>query len=214
MRSRAYGRVTAPKGIQSLALLALLAGAFAAPADVIAECSVLDAWPSFQRVAPSASTIVVGEVVESFGTDPNGNAILFALRVDETLRGAAESRLEFHQPIRPPGAFRCPGDSSFLPRVGDLVVMAFGPRDTTAQPPVVAVAFIRHTATELDAFFMPGLETLTLAAVRAIAALPQTDTRPDARSSPPISLLAAAGLAGLLVALRWSRGRTRRSPAR
>ena len=160
------------------------------PADVSAECTGLDRWPSFTDAARSAEVIVIGEVAESFheadvNNDPD-HTIRFRFRVDEVLRGRSDVVLDFPDGVRSGLPLTiCPGDSVLRVRVRDHLAMAFGARYPRIGGPVTAIAFLDRTP---DAFFMPGMERLTLGQVHSIANLPPTDTgpivKPNERTSP------------------------------
>ncbi len=166
----------------AVATMALTLG-LVAPGPVAAECTGLDPWPSFTAAARSAKVIVVGEVVESFADDSADNAIHFRFRVDQVLRGEAESEIEFRDVVRSGLPLTiCPGNSLLRVRAGDQLAMAFGARYRAVAGPVTAVAFLDRTP---DSFLMPDMERLTLDQVHAVADLPATDTEPG--PLPPVT---------------------------
>lgn len=185
------------------------AGVLANAAPVAAECTQLDPWPSFTKAAPTAQRIVVGEVIQSYTDDSADNAIEFRLRVDEVLRGDAPPFLEFTEGTRSGMPLVvCPGDSILRVREGDVLAFAFDARIPTSRDPVMAVAWIRG---EPDLFLMPASETLTLARVRELAALPATDTVTTSSTIPttPLAaplLLLGVGICAFVLALRRYRG--------
>ena len=156
-------------------LLGVLLGSasmLATAMPVAAECMGMDPWSSFTEAAPTATRIVIGEVVESYSDDSADNAIHFRIRVDEVLRGSSQSSLEFRD-VRSGAPLEFCRDSILRVRVGDVLAFAFDARVSSSPDPVLAVAWIRGRP---HAFLMPGAERLTLAQVRALARLPATDT--------------------------------------
>jgi len=191
------------------------AGVLASAAPVAAECTQLDPWPSFTEAAPTAQRIVVGEVIQSYTVDAGDDAIEFRVRVDEVLRGEAPAFLDFREGTRSGVPLTiCPRDSILRVREGDVLAFAFDARIAASPDPVLAVAWIRG---EPDLFLMPGSETLTLARVRQLAALPATDTLTASSTvdTAPLAaqlLLLGAGACAFVLALRRMPPRTRTGP--
>jgi hypothetical protein len=177
------------------------------PAEVAAECTQLDRWPSFRNTAPSAEVIVIGDIVANREDATGYITTDFRLRVDEVLRGESDDVLEFRDAVRSGLPLTiCPGDSVLYVRVGDRLAMAFGARYPEVDGLVTAVAFLNR---EPDPFLMPGIERLTREQIRAVADLPSTETVPivqDGSQSPPIGLL-LVGLVGGWLADRRLRKR-------
>jgi hypothetical protein len=178
-RARIYG---------GIAGLILGAAWLAAPLPVLAECMVMDEWPTFRDGAATASRIVVGEVDESYSDDSADNAIEFHVAVTDVLRGQTTSGLDFEGGTQTdPPPTDCPGDSILRVRVGDVLAIAF---DGTSDSPtsVRAVAWVKGHP---HAFLMPGAGVLSLREANALASLPQTDISSTAsRSSSPYLPLA------------------------
>lgn len=211
---------------------------FRAP-PVSAECSYLPPWPPITPAIPSARAIVVGEVVSDFDPAelhiPPDQERAYALRITHVLRGAMKSGdmldiqfLGANWPQVSSGSGG-PYPSCAHPRAapGEVIALAFdalqlgGPMRSGnvkwIQPPT------RYNA--MGVIKGPGgsqgtngyRERVTLAQLRSLAALPQTDTAApmplDAvpSSSTDMRLLLLAGGLGLTLALRrfhqQSRGR-------
>ena len=173
---------------------------------VAAECTGMDPWPSFTEAAPSATRIVIGEVVESFSDDSADNAVHFRVRVDEVLRGSSRSSLELRD-VRSGVPLKICPDSILRVRVGDVLAFAFDARVSNSPEPVLAVAWIRGRPHE---FLLPGAERLTLAQVRALAGLPATDTvasyfADDSGDRPAVLFLGLFGTVTVLLVRRRPR---------
>lgn len=171
---------------------------------VAAECTEIDPWPSFTEAAPTATRIVLGEVVESYFDDSADNAVHFRVRVDEVLRGSPQSTLEFREEVRSGAPLKlCPGDSLLRGRVGDVLAFAFDARISSSPDPVLAVAWVRGRP---HAFLMPGAERLTVSQVRALARLPATDTATphpgDDSGDPPVAVFLGLFAAITLLVMR------------
>ena len=93
----------------------------------------------------------------------------------------------------------CPSDSILRVQVGDVIAFAFDARVSGSPNLVLSAGYIRGTP---DDFLMPGVERLTLAEVRSLAALPATDavsaSDGPARGVPVVPLLVAGLLAALV----------------
>lgn len=167
--------------------------------QALADCVRLSPWPSFTQSAGSANRIIIGTVVWTPGGQVNSR---FTLRVDEVLRGQAPAKVDF-------AAFRsgapqpvCPEDSLLrVRRVGDRLAIAYGAHLSVFEQPITAVAFVAPSRP--DRGLMPDMERLTVAQVRAIAALPPTDIAAKASASSPAVMLVGGGL-GVLVALAFT----------
>jgi hypothetical protein len=180
---------------------------------VAAECGLLDPWPSFTEAAPSAKRILVGRVMSSYAVDTADFAYEFQLRVDEVLRGSATSTLEFRGLTRSGLPLKlCPGDSFLRVKVGDVLAFAFEARVAGSPNPVLAVAWIHGSP---DGFMLPGAEKLTIAQVRSLASMPQTDAL-AAPSNPsqgvPVWPLLAGVVGGCALLMRVRRGAPEASP--
>ncbi len=194
-----------------LATLGLGALSMARPSAALGDCSQLDPWPSFRQAAPSAKTILIGTVTWTPGGKINNR---FTLRVDEVLRGTAPDELEVAALHSGMPEMICPGDSSLtVRRVGERLALAYGAHLPGQRRTITAVAFVKPSRPHR--FFLPRMERLSAAEVRAIAAAPPpTDTSPSVTSpeqSPSrrigIGLPWTAVVAALLVTLRRFRVR-------
>ena len=182
-------------------------------APMSAECTGLSPWPSFTETASSARRIIIGTVTETLGGAVNNR---FTLGVDEVLRGEAPDSIDFRafrsgapQPV-------CPEDSVLrVHRVGERLALAYGARLPGWAERITAVAFVAPS--KPDRFLLPGMETVTVAQVRRLAALPATDgvAAPDLASEPSPglldSLVLAAGLAAGSFVLTQPYDRRRRA---
>jgi hypothetical protein len=150
-----------------------------------AECTGLSPWPSFTETASSARRIVIGTVTETLGGAVNNR---FTLGVDEVLRGEAPDTIDFEafrsgapQPI-------CPEDSVLrVHRVGERLALAYGARLPGWPERITAVAFVAPS--KPDRSLLPGMETVTVAQVRRLAALPSTDTIAAMPPTEPVASL-------------------------
>ena len=168
-------------------LAAVTSGLVMSPAAVSAECFESDPWPSFKAVAPTATQVVVGEVI----AEEDGGAV-FELRLLDVLRGTGETGqvIEFdHLSSGLPSRF-C-GTVARV-EVGDVIGVATdGVLDGTSG--VNTVAFAKG---EPRAMFMPAVERLNREEMAALVPPAVADTSPV-----PIGPVAAAvGLLLLLVA--------------
>jgi hypothetical protein len=144
--------------------------------------------------------------------DSTGHATLFRIRVDETLRGESEPVLDYHSAFVSGAPLAvCPGDSFLRVRVGDVLAIAFDAKLTEYPKPVTAVALVNRKPNEVERFLMPGVNHLSLSAVRSLAGLPSTDAQSAVRriESMPSSiwLPLLTGLGAALSVLRRTRQR-------
>ena len=192
-------------GVLAAATFAVVA-LIGTPRPVAAECtSGFDRWPPFRELAPSATRIVVGTVVAAYDYDSADNAIRFRFGVDEVLRGASPSVIEFRTPIPAADAHICPGDSLLRVGIRDVIALAYDSRTAGRSERVSAAAFISRPRAP---WCMPGIERLSLAEVRRLAALPRTDTETSpASSETPLAALAIAGAAGAIAGVITARRR-------
>jgi hypothetical protein len=207
------GRRPRSRGLGWRALLAstLLAGVLVGVTAqaAVADCTQASPWPSFTRSAPAADRILIGTVVWTPGGEVNGR---FTLRVDEVLRGTAPATIHFHnfrsgapQPI-------CPEDSYLrVHDVGERLAFAYAARLPGVDHPITAVAYLAPSRPDPD--LLPQMERLTVAQVRAIAALPQTDaalppapTAPAPTGYPWALIVLGSGLLGALAFVLRQRG--------
>jgi hypothetical protein len=178
-------------------------------APVAAECTIMDRWPSFTEVAPGADTILLGRVAESLQEDSAAHAIRFRVDVMEVLRGSAPRSFEVQAGTRFADVMERCDDSMLRAQVGEVLAMAFAGHPTASVNRVAAVAWVEGRP---NAFSMPGAQKLSERQVRAIAALPPTDTdlvrpagqRPERDLAPEI-LLVAMGALGVLAIERRRR---------
>jgi hypothetical protein len=206
--------------VAGAASLLLGVAAFLATASpAAAECTVVDAWPSFSEAVTTAKRIVIGKVVKPYD-QPDGarRTIRFEFRVDEVLRGRSRQVIEFRHGVYSGIPLRC-RDSLLRPRVGDVLALAFDARFPQYPDPVLGVAFLNRNPTRWDRFTMPNIGHVSRAQVRALAALPRapvTDVEPrvvkpdPAVPGAPLLLIGAIGGLAFIWRLRWS---TLRSPA-
>lgn len=225
-------RFRAARWSASLALGLALFTAFVAPRPVAAECTMLDPWPSFTEATGTAKTIVIGQVVESLGNDSAGNAIWFRVRTDEVLRGTADPVIEIKHLLSGVPLRVC--DESILRvRMNDRIALAFDAQIVGVHGPVTTVAWVREGPAptpspapgsereqieQVRDFMVPGVERLSVAEVRALAAIPATDS-PDVAARelgpdllPVIAALVAGALGGSMLLARIRR--QPRSPGR
>ena len=190
-----------------LASLVCALGMVVGSGAALADCTQASPWPSFTRSAGSAQRIIIGTVTWTPGGAVNNR---FTLRVDEVLRGQAPATIDF-------AAFRsgapqpiCPEDSLLRVRqVGDRLALAYGAHLPGLNRPITAVALVKPVDDPegVLASLMPKMEWLTVAQVRAIAALPPTDS--VIMSAPSASPLLLSGLIGALAAWVFARRRRR-----
>ncbi len=181
---------------------------FATASPVAAECTFFDAWPSFRSSVPTADRIVIGKVVTPYD-EPDGarRTIRFAFRVDEVVRGSEGPVIEFRDGLYSGAPIRC-RDSLLRPRVGDVLALAFDATLARYPDPVIGVALVNRKPNRWDRFTMPGVEGITRADVRALAAVPQgptTDIEPPSAtrtSTGPSFLIVFVGILGGLAFLR------------
>jgi hypothetical protein len=186
---------------------------------VRAECPYLPPWPDITDAIPTARKIIVGEVVTNFELadlhlGPNQGPREYALRVTEVLRGDARSGdlvdMQYLQPNWPQIRFSNSGaplaSCTYLrAEPGEVIALAYdalhpGGRMQNlqykwVQPPTRynAVGVIRGPGG--NAGTSDYRQPVTLRRLRALAALPQTDTADPASSSP-----SGSGTSPLLVA--------------
>jgi hypothetical protein len=161
----------------------------------------------------SARTVYVGEVVEALVEDSADRAVVFRFRVDEVLRGHAADTITVRA-FRSNAPLRVCPDSMLRVRTGDRIAFAIHARLPAHPRPISTVAYLNRSPERRD---LVGVERLTLARVRRLAALPPTDTADDGRDEPRQEIawvvLALGLLAGLAAGPRIGRrGRARPSP--
>jgi len=173
-------------------LVAALGGA----SPALAECvSQVNRFPAFKAVAPSATTVVIGTVVENLrGHD--GAVATFRLQVDEILRGTSDATIDvigLKSGLPARGNQACRANAFVYARIGDVLAIAFdGKRgDRTG---VNTVAFIdgRPKAGK------PGADILSRRQVYRATGVdgPQPDVM------PPIGEQVAAIVAAVIAWLR------------
>jgi hypothetical protein len=169
--------------------------------SVRAECTMLDPWPAFEKVALSAETVVLGEVVEDH--DPNSELYIsrFGLRVDEVFRGSVVKGsvldVAFLTPGRPP--VHC-ADTYIRPLFGDVLAIAINSRGPNGES-LNSAAWIKGQPDDMQR----GLGSITRIELRSMFDQPATDTveppaQPDAASMWLIWVL--AGLVGAVAFVR------------
>jgi hypothetical protein len=191
---------------------------------VLAECVYLPPWPPITTAVPSARSIIVGRIVTNFHESelhlPAGQeAPDYALRVTVVLRGPHRVGdlvdVEYLLPNWP--QMRVAGDTESLASCsylrlapGNLVALAFdalqpgGPMHengvTWQQPPTRYNALGIIEGPSYANEFNLRREVVTLAQLRALAALPPTDTASVPAVDHSLGGPALAGLAGVLAA--------------
>jgi len=179
--------------------------AVANPAPTLAECTSLDPWPSFRQAAPSAKTILIGTVTWTPGGEVNNR---FTLRVDEVLRGDVPGEIEITRLHSGVPETICPGGSSLIVRdVGERLAIAYDAHVPGQRRTITAVAIVKPSPRHR--FFLPEMERLSVAEVRAIAAEPpRTEAsrpallgHPVRRGDLPDAIPWIAGFAALLTML-------------
>ena len=173
---------------------------------VVAECTALDPWPSFQKAVPTAKRVIVGEVVEDRDPNSSGYLSLFGLRVDEVLRGKGEvgKVIEIrYLSSGLPGTI-CPRNTNLRVLPGDVIAIAFDALAPDRRSHINAVAWVRGTPDTMQR----GVGSITMAELRDLAALPPTDAAELLPLPPPRAPLLAL-FAGFVTAVVAA---TRRAP--
>ena len=220
----------------ALAIATSIIGLGAAP--VRAECMYLPPWPDITPAVPTARAIVVGEIVSDFELadlhlGPDQGPRDYALRVTEVLRGDARpgdlvdmQYLGANWPqIRYLGGDGTSAASCTYLRAapGEIIALAFdalqpgGPMSENGanwiQPPTRynAVGVIKGPGG--NAGTSTYRQPVTLGRLRALAALPPTDTiSPLIRSPrPSVIFVLIAGIVGLGLGIRRHRPAADRS---
>jgi len=183
----------------SLLAVALLAVPFA-PA-VRAECTMLDKWPAFRKIAPVAELVVLGTVVED--RDPNSELLLkkFGLRIDHVFRGAAveDSVLEIAYLTPGPPPVQC-ADTYIRPLLGEVLAIAFNAPGPDGES-LNSAAWIKGEPDDMQR----GLGKITRGELRSLFDLPSTDIArppPTPDWTPPWGPLVLVGLLGAALLLR------------
>jgi hypothetical protein len=190
-------------------LLFVLACGLGGAAPVAAECD--GPIPSFREVAPTAKTIVIGDVID---VQPGGlidgirggRWSRFTLKVLYVVRGSARPTMEVRDVPTQPCA------SGIVARQGDRIAIAF---EGTAFTPVVVVntaAWIRGEPPFAEIDPLSAFESITRDAVFRLAGVdpPETSTNPTTDPAAPSIdlwplleiLLATTGVAFLVIARR------------
>ncbi len=175
----------------------------AVPTPAAAECGRYDPWPSFRDVAPSAKTVVSGEVVTAHRSDSADRAIIFDVRVDEVYRGDAPAVLRVDALRTGLPAYYC--DQSYLRTyVGNVIALALDGRVDGFDGPVNTVAWLEGRP---DRFSTPEVERVTEDEIRSLLELPPSDTvaSPAPATQLPFILAGPAVLGVMLWQLRRRR---------
>jgi len=210
-------------------LFAIL-GLVATASPVAAECTYIPPWPAVTDAIRSARSVIIGTVVTDFNvTDlglTQGTSRHLALRVTEVVRGDYKVGelvdIEYLDPNWPwsgsPDTAPIPSCNGGPGRPGDVIALALDavqPAQRLAdgsfswwQPrtPYNAVGVV-----EVGPQGLKEREAVTLAEVRRLAALPQTDTLAEAPRGGTTSPAILALLAGSIgAALAWRRAGSKR----
>jgi hypothetical protein len=222
-------RGTAPLAVTVVASLLLL---LTVAGPVRAECVYVPPWPPITEAVRSARLIVIGEVVTDFAEADvdfrdNPGPRDYALLVTEVLRGsAAQGDLIDVQYLLPnwpqtilgdDGGPPTPSCTSLRTEPGEVIAMAFdalhpgGPMreggHEWVQPPTRY-----HAVGVIDPGPSDGpwdeRERVTVAQLRNLASLPQTDVAPVGPPAHGEALVLVAAMAGAWLTLRWIRARS------
>ena len=214
----------------SFGCLFAILGLVASASPVAAECTYIPPWPAVTDAIRSARAVIVGTVVTDFdatdlGLAP-GASRHQALRVTEVVRGDYKVGelvdIEYLDPNWPwsgsPDTAPIPSCNGGPGRPGDVIALALDavqPAQRLAdgsfswwQPrtPYNAVGVV-----EVGPQGLKEREAVTLAEVRRLAALPQTDTLAEAPRGGTTSPAILALLAGSIgAALAWRRAGSKR----
>jgi hypothetical protein len=178
-----------------------LSGVFVTASPVAAECPGADPWPSFRLAAASARQIMIVEVTETLDLDSADNAIQFRVRVVEALRGSSTPP-PFETMSLTSGWPATVCEPTLRVHQGDVIALALAARFPGVANPVNSVAYVRGTPSRHPD--MSRVERITVAEVRRLAALPQTDTEAplqDRRTSASSWLMGVTWLVAFVTSL-------------
>lgn len=154
------------------AVVAAAIGTMAVP--VAAECSFnVNRWPSFEEVAPTAKTVVIGTVIQTAAHDQeplyNGFSPVFTLEVEDVLRGDAPEAIEFNGlrsgvPLR--GERSCRQNSVMYAKLDDRIAVAFDGKVQGLKDRVTTATWIEGRPN--NEISNPGLGTMELNEVRQV----------------------------------------------
>ena len=198
---RRFGRPTVSVGF-------VLAWLLAAAAPAAAECTSLDPWPSFRATVRAAERVIVGEVVED--RDPNSSGFLsrFGLRLDAVLRGPGTVgeivEIAYLKSGRPTTV--C-ADSHLWVLPGDVIALALDAPGPDGRTLTNSVAWLEGSPDTMQ----QGVGQITLDELRALVALPQTDTELDTKDDRRTAtlMIAAVGCISFLLCFAHLRVRVR-----
>lgn len=154
-------------------------------------------------MAPSAKTVVSGEVVTAHRSDSADRAIIFDVRVDEVYRGDAPAVLRVDALRTGLPGYYC--DQSYLRTyVGDVIALALDGRVDGFDGPVNTVAWLEGLPGR-DA--TPEVERVAEDEIRSLLEPPPSDTvAPSAPATPLPFILVGSAVLGLML---WQLGRMR-----
>ena len=213
-------------------LFAIL-GLVATASPVAAECTYIPPWPAVTDAIRSARSVIIGTVVTDFNvTDlglTQGTSRHLALRVTEVVRGDYKvGELVDIEYLDPNWPWRGSPDTAPIPscnggpgRPGDVIALALDAVQPAQRLTDGSFSWWQprtpYNAVGVAEVGPQGLkerEAVTLAEVRRLAALPQTDTLAEAPRGGAASPVILAFLAGLIgAAFAWRRAGSKR-PAR
>ncbi len=167
-----------------------------ASVPALAECvSQTNRFPDFADVAPTASIVVIGTVVET-GPDNEGWEGMISLRVDDAIRGEPPTTMEvefLRSGLALRGNEACRDSAYLTARTGDVIALALD-GSLAGRKGVNTAAWIEGQPSEWE----PGTRVMSRAKVISAAkALPATDME-SVRSDPVSTIPAAAGVLALL----------------
>jgi hypothetical protein len=141
---------------------------------VLAECSRnVNRWPEFEEVALTAKQVVVGRVIETARKDPTEFSTVFAVEVEDVLKGSAPATIEIDGlrsglPLR--GERSCRVNSVLYAKLGDRIAIAFDGKIPGIEGRVNSAAWIQgRPNSEIS---NPGLRAMEVNEVRQVVGLP------------------------------------------
>jgi hypothetical protein len=173
-------------------------GTFSTSSPAKAECPYIPPYPTVTEAARSAREIVVGTVIENVG----GQFYDFRFRIDHVLRGPAHigdiRRVKSLYPKWPldttaDGRTIAPCDA-IAATTGNVIALAYDALAPDGKTKYNAISWISGGPPFRDSF-----ETTTLAKLRALADLPQTDTAPESVIGAPMAITSRVDLLVMLL---------------
>jgi hypothetical protein len=173
-------------------------GTFSTSSPAKAECPYIPPYPTVTEAARSAREIIVGTVIENVG----GQFYDFRFRIDRVLRGPAHigdiRRVKSLYPKWPldttaDGRTIAPCDA-IAATTGNVIALAYDALAPDGKTKYNAISWISGGPPFRDSF-----ETTTLAKLRALADLPQTDTAPESVIGAPMAITSRVDLLVMLL---------------